>query len=308
MGPGTLTHGSGIPGQRFITRNHLLWGGPLAGQAFRPRGCTRPSALGFTAQDRMDGSCSDSHVSSQPQASPSHPRGDTAQLPLHSQDRRTAPSPPASQPASPPPRRMLLSSSRSFCPSPVDPTLRVPGSWNCATAGGKAQGLWGGREQHLGKQIAASVEHNTYEWSPWTPPSIWADMVRFSNFSSPEYIIDLARGSQQRVRGCPFVLSSDPSLAPMAGWLAGGFPVPHARPSSWITRQNLKQAGGEATGAPVGPRRHWPPWPGLSPSRLLETHTHRFSQSDRGKKHRAIGGNGKSASCTAATDALKRPS
>lgn len=99
MGPGTLTHGSGIPGQRFITRNHLLWGGPLAGQAFRPRGCTRPSALGFTAQDRMDGSCSDSHVSSQPQASPSHPRGDTAQLPLHSQDRRTAPSPPASQPA-----------------------------------------------------------------------------------------------------------------------------------------------------------------------------------------------------------------
>uniref|UniRef100_A0A8C9UYJ0 Uncharacterized protein n=1 Tax=Scleropages formosus TaxID=113540 RepID=A0A8C9UYJ0_SCLFO len=32
---------------------------------------------------------------------------------------------------------------------------------------------------------------NTYEWSPWTPPSTWADTVLFSNFSSPEYIMEL---------------------------------------------------------------------------------------------------------------------
>ncbi len=34
---------------------------------------------------------------------------------------------------------------------------------------------------------------NTYEWSPWTDPSTWADDVLFSNFSSPEYIIDLSK-------------------------------------------------------------------------------------------------------------------
>lgn len=33
----------------------------------------------------------------------------------------------------------------------------------------------------------------TYECRPWTPPSIWADMVRFSNLSSPEYIMDLVK-------------------------------------------------------------------------------------------------------------------
>lgn len=35
----------------------------------------------------------------------------------------------------------------------------------------------------------------TYECSPWTPPSTCADMVLFSNFSSPEYIIDLCNAS-----------------------------------------------------------------------------------------------------------------
>lgn len=34
----------------------------------------------------------------------------------------------------------------------------------------------------------------TYECRPCTPPSIWADMVRFSNLSSPEYIMDLGGG------------------------------------------------------------------------------------------------------------------
>lgn len=43
----------------------------------------------------------------------------------------------------------------------------------------------------------------TYECRPWTPPSIWADMVRFSNLSSPEYIMDLlgtAHQSQKNVQ------------------------------------------------------------------------------------------------------------
>ena len=31
----------------------------------------------------------------------------------------------------------------------------------------------------------------SYECSPWTPPSIWAEVVLFSNLSSPEYIMDL---------------------------------------------------------------------------------------------------------------------
>lgn len=33
----------------------------------------------------------------------------------------------------------------------------------------------------------------TYEWRPCTPPSTWADIVLFSNFSSPEYIIELEK-------------------------------------------------------------------------------------------------------------------
>uniref|UniRef100_A0A8C3NQS3 Uncharacterized protein n=1 Tax=Cyanoderma ruficeps TaxID=181631 RepID=A0A8C3NQS3_9PASS len=32
---------------------------------------------------------------------------------------------------------------------------------------------------------------DTYEWRPCTPPSTWADVVLFSNFSSPEYIMAL---------------------------------------------------------------------------------------------------------------------
>uniref|UniRef100_A0A8C3S6G8 Uncharacterized protein n=1 Tax=Chelydra serpentina TaxID=8475 RepID=A0A8C3S6G8_CHESE len=36
--------------------------------------------------------------------------------------------------------------------------------------------------------------HRSTPWRPWTPPSIWADMVLFSNFSSPEYIMELASG------------------------------------------------------------------------------------------------------------------
>ena len=35
---------------------------------------------------------------------------------------------------------------------------------------------------------------HTYEWSPWTPPSICAEVVLFSNFSSPEYIMALNKG------------------------------------------------------------------------------------------------------------------
>jgi len=35
------------------------------------------------------------------------------------------------------------------------------------------------------------VAADTHECSPWTPPSTCDDIVRFSNFSSPEYIIDL---------------------------------------------------------------------------------------------------------------------
>uniref|UniRef100_A0A6I8R9R5 Uncharacterized protein n=1 Tax=Xenopus tropicalis TaxID=8364 RepID=A0A6I8R9R5_XENTR len=32
---------------------------------------------------------------------------------------------------------------------------------------------------------------NPYECSPCTPPSTWADMVLFSNLSSPEYIMQV---------------------------------------------------------------------------------------------------------------------
>lgn len=52
---------------------------------------------------------------------------------------------------------------------------------SCRGGGGKARS-WG-----------SGVKGQTYEWRPWTPPSIWADMVLFSNFSSPEYIIDLVQ-------------------------------------------------------------------------------------------------------------------
>ena len=38
----------------------------------------------------------------------------------------------------------------------------------------------------------------TYECRPWTPPSTWADMVLFSNLSSPEYIIDLRERERER--------------------------------------------------------------------------------------------------------------
>ena len=45
---------------------------------------------------------------------------------------------------------------------------------------------------HLKQQrLLKCVAFCTYEWSPWTPPSTCADIVRFSNFNSPEYIIEL---------------------------------------------------------------------------------------------------------------------
>lgn len=46
-------------------------------------------------------------------------------------------------------------------------------------------------KQALQRWISQAVCGQTYECRPWTPPSIWADMVRFSNLSSPEYIMDL---------------------------------------------------------------------------------------------------------------------
>lgn len=42
-------------------------------------------------------------------------------------------------------------------------------------------------------ESAGAACDQTHECRPWTPPSIWADMVRFSNLSSPEYIMDLAK-------------------------------------------------------------------------------------------------------------------
>lgn len=39
----------------------------------------------------------------------------------------------------------------------------------------------------------------TYECNPWTPPSTWAETVRFSNFKSPEYISSLWRSKREHI-------------------------------------------------------------------------------------------------------------
>ena len=41
------------------------------------------------------------------------------------------------------------------------------------------------------------ILYQTYVWRPWTPPSYCAEEVRFSNFSSPEYIMDLETNKNQ---------------------------------------------------------------------------------------------------------------
>lgn len=46
-------------------------------------------------------------------------------------------------------------------------------------------------------QIIFKKHIKTYEWRPWTPPSTWADIVLFSNFSSPEYIMALVMKKQE---------------------------------------------------------------------------------------------------------------
>lgn len=61
---------------------------------------------------------------------------------------------------------------------------------------------------HLPDPGSASTSENqggrhTYECRPWTPPSIWADMVRFSNLSSPEYIMELERWGEGMAQGVP---------------------------------------------------------------------------------------------------------
>uniref|UniRef100_A0A665V262 Uncharacterized protein n=1 Tax=Echeneis naucrates TaxID=173247 RepID=A0A665V262_ECHNA len=58
-------------------------------------------------------------------------------------------------------------------------------------------------DKKRGKGETSPLAH-TYEWSPCTPPSIWADMVLFSNFSSPEYIIELGQSHRTETDQKPF--------------------------------------------------------------------------------------------------------
>lgn len=51
--------------------------------------------------------------------------------------------------------------------------------------------FWSGCYVDMGTKKKKKKHRQTYEWSPWTPPSTCADMVLFSNFSSPEYIMEL---------------------------------------------------------------------------------------------------------------------
>uniref|UniRef100_A0A8C3V7P8 Uncharacterized protein n=1 Tax=Catharus ustulatus TaxID=91951 RepID=A0A8C3V7P8_CATUS len=96
---------------------------------------------------------------------------------------------------------------------------------------------------------------STYEWRPCTPPSTWADVVLFSNFSSPEYIMALRRKDTcqkpGRVQGRQ---CSDRSSAGKSGMKVTS--------SSSCTPRN--QAGRST--------RLGPPWwqPGESPSSLAQ--------------------------------------
>uniref|UniRef100_A0A8V5G440 Uncharacterized protein n=1 Tax=Melopsittacus undulatus TaxID=13146 RepID=A0A8V5G440_MELUD len=49
-------------------------------------------------------------------------------------------------------------------------------------------------------------------WSPWTPPSSCAAIVLLSNFSSPEYIMDL--GGYWGVSGVGYSQTPPPSMTP----------------------------------------------------------------------------------------------
>lgn len=59
--------------------------------------------------------------------------------------------------------------------------------------------------------------HNTYEWRPWTPPSTWAEVVLFSNFSSPEYIIALAMKGKEGWRWHLWTTPESPAVGINAG-------------------------------------------------------------------------------------------
>uniref|UniRef100_A0A8D2Q8E8 Uncharacterized protein n=1 Tax=Varanus komodoensis TaxID=61221 RepID=A0A8D2Q8E8_VARKO len=97
---------------------------------------------------------------------------------------------------------------------------------------------------------------DTHEWRPWTPPSIWADIVRFSNFSSPEYIMELAGES----RG----LGSLPRSAP-----GGHAPL---RPPSPLTTGSWHRCPGSRAGCQQSGRARtsgWTsPFPGTSSAGL----------------------------------------
>ena len=67
------------------------------------------------------------------------------------------------------------------------------GSEGSGLRGGEGRGLRGSE----GLRVQGESGDRTYECRPWTPPSTWADMVLFSNFSSPEYIMDLDQGRPQ---------------------------------------------------------------------------------------------------------------
>uniref|UniRef100_A0A8C9WLJ4 Uncharacterized protein n=1 Tax=Scleropages formosus TaxID=113540 RepID=A0A8C9WLJ4_SCLFO len=56
-----------------------------------------------------------------------------------------------------------------------------------------------------GRQRWWTEGEGAYECSPCTPPSTWADMVLFSNLSSPEYIMELKKKNTVRIHLNPTV-------------------------------------------------------------------------------------------------------
>uniref|UniRef100_A0A672UV07 Uncharacterized protein n=1 Tax=Strigops habroptila TaxID=2489341 RepID=A0A672UV07_STRHB len=132
---------------------------------------------------------------------------------------------------------------------------------------------------------------STYEWRPCTPPSTWADVVLFSNFSSPEYIMAL-RGKDTahvpaRAQGtqCPGTCSAGAaatrdtgsSSCNLNGLCCAKSQAEGGNPNLSSPRDHAPAALGRST-------RLGPPWwqPGGSPSSLaLESTKNRVSTAGR---------------------------
>uniref|UniRef100_A0A663LUQ4 Uncharacterized protein n=1 Tax=Athene cunicularia TaxID=194338 RepID=A0A663LUQ4_ATHCN len=121
----------------------------------------------------------------------------------------------------------------------------------------------------------------TYEWRPCTPPSTWADVVLFSNFSSPEYIMALrgkdtrhkpARGQETQC-SCPCTRLGPPWWQPGESPSSLAQEITENSVSAGLQPQNPQDLCTEPPPVPPsGTENVWKPFPGDSLQRAQPGH------------------------------------